>query len=245
VDWLEYPISTPHKVLYVDEEQPTNELRRRFKNLDKGRPIAKDAYERLWTISGTGLIAGPQGGNVPDLIKRLVEAKFKPDVIIFETIRRIFRGNSDKADDVVLFWREFNRLWLDGACTLIFDHHMTKDRGEDTPQPSERAAGSGDWIGGGDASLALLTTKNGLELHCVKQRLGPGFYNRPVCFFDECVGQYDAVRFVQTHGRPSSKIGPVPPPLPGPVSDEARQVPVRASEGRLHGLEAFGPGDRE
>lgn len=138
-------------VLYIDEEMSERTLRYRVKRLAMGLGIEKPAPLQL--ISHAGVRFDDTGAQ--RLMDRLDQCKFRPTVVIVETLRRILVGSENEAEVMSRFWRNMDPLFLQGV-TIIISHHMRKPRQEGPDNPRYRASGSTDIFGGADNAIALM-----------------------------------------------------------------------------------------
>lgn len=170
VPWLgEYAVPQPRSVLYIDEEMPEYELRRRVKMLGMGAGLdGKPLPFRATTHLGLKFF---NEGKSEDLLLGLKGQGFDPDVVIIETLRRVLDGNENEAADVGAFWHSVGPFLAAGK-TLIISHHMRK------PNPNagredarNRASGSTDILAGADCAFAITRGQNDLlKVQCVKSR---------------------------------------------------------------------------
>src|SRR5262249_44010054 len=136
--WLEkFPIPSPRRVLYVDEEMSERVLRRRIKRLASGMEGTSPAIFRALSRQGVRLTAA----GATRLLENLQASDFDPEVVIVETLRRVFVGNENEAKDVAEFWRVADVI-LKAGKTLIVSHHMKKPSANGGDDVKHRASGS-------------------------------------------------------------------------------------------------------
>lgn len=101
--WLgQFEVPAPRRVLYVDEEMKESTLRRRIRRLGAGLGYeagAADVPFRVLSRQGVRL----DGVGARTLLEALTEAKFLPQVIVFDTYRRVAGGEENEASDVAAF----------------------------------------------------------------------------------------------------------------------------------------------
>jgi len=167
--WLEkFPIPSTRRVLYVDEEMSERVLRRRIKRLASGMEATSPATFRALSRQGIRLTAT----GATKLLASLQESDFDPEVIIVETLRRVFVGNENEAKDVAEFWRVADVI-LKAGKTLIVSHHMKKPSANGGNDVKHRASGSTDILGGADDALAFARrAKDAFTVEHVKCRDG-------------------------------------------------------------------------
>jgi 5S rRNA maturation endonuclease (ribonuclease M5) len=168
--WLgTFSVPIPRRVLYVDEEMNRATLRRRIKRLVEGANISADHPELPRILSRTGVRFGKDGAA--RLLDTVHRDGFDPDVVIFESFRRVFAGREENsAQDVARFWRNLEPLVQAGK-TVIVSHHMNKPPSQGRRQARYRASGSTDLIAGADVALALTRVDaNSVSIERVKSR---------------------------------------------------------------------------
>jgi hypothetical protein len=161
--WLgKFAIPAPRKVLYVDEEMSPRALQRRIKRLVAGMaPLADPTAFQALSRHGVRLNAA----GAPRLLGELQQSGFDPDVVIVETLRRVFDGNENEARDVAEFWRSLDVFLRVGKTTLL-SHHMKKPSANGGNSVRHRASGSTDILGGADEALAF--TRRGKDVFVVE-----------------------------------------------------------------------------
>jgi AAA domain len=168
--WLgKFPISAPRRVLYVDEEMSQRVLRRRIKRLALAMgPIADRSMFRA--LSRHGVRLNPHGTAL--LLEGLKATGFDPDVVIVETLRRVFEGNENEAKDVAEFWRGVEPI-VQPRKTLMISHHMRKPSANGGNHTRHQASGSTDIMAGVDDALAFVRRgKDAFTIEHVKCRDG-------------------------------------------------------------------------
>jgi hypothetical protein len=150
--WLgEFPIPTPRRVLYVDEEMAERTLRRRIKRLAMGMEQPPDD-SNFRALSRHGVRLDRAGTEL--LLAQLRASKFDPEFIVIETLRRVFTGDENQAREVSEFWRSVEPIIKPGR-TLIVSHHMKKPHPQFAVSARYRASGSTDLLGAVDDALAF------------------------------------------------------------------------------------------
>jgi len=204
-DWLGHA-TVPQKVLYIDEEMSERTLRARIKRLAKG--LGVEGQPPLKAVSHCGVRFDGNGASL--LMEYLNEHKFRPTVIIVETLRRVIVGKENEASDVSQFWRNLDPLCLQGV-TVIVAHHMRKPR-TDSPDPSRyRASGSTDILAGCNVGIALTRPEpDTLVMACVKnQDVEEGYPLTIKVMQEPDPGPFwlePAARFVDEWGRAMMKL---------------------------------------
>ena len=168
--WLgHFSIPQPRSVLYVDEEMPEQELRRRVKRLGLRPELqSQELPFRVLTHAGVRF-------EGPELVERsltdLQAQGFDPDVIIVESLRRVLVGSENDAEAVSGFWHSAAPILAAGK-TLVVSHHMRKPNTQGVNDSRHRASGSTDILAGADMAFAIRRTDERLlEVECVKSRV--------------------------------------------------------------------------
>lgn len=167
--WLSnYAVPEPRSVLYIDEEMPEYELRRRVKRLGVGAVLnGKDLPFRATSHLGLKFF---NEGKTDELLKSLKGEGFDPDVVIVETLRRVLKGNENEAADVGEFWHSVSPILAAGK-TLIVSHHMRKANAGFREAVRDRASGSTDILAAADCAFAVTRAEGHLlKVQCVKSR---------------------------------------------------------------------------
>jgi RecA-family ATPase len=169
--WLNtFAISDPQSVLYIDEEMPLHELRRRVKRMGEGMGL-EDASLPFRTVSQLGVRFNEE--KVEALLAELRIAGFDPDIIVVETLRRVLDGSENEATHVAGFWHSVTPILVAGK-TLIVSHHMKKPNVQNPEAVRHRASGSTDILAGADLAYAITRNQdNVLTIRCEKNRVAP------------------------------------------------------------------------
>ncbi len=172
--WLgKFSISSPRRVLFIDEEMNERTLRRRVKRLGLGAKLEGQSIP-FQAMSRVGVRFDPNGAN--SLLAALEKSKFDPEVIVVETFRRVLLGSENESDHVAGFWNNVTPI-LKAGKTLIVSHHMRKPKTKGEAQGyggrnRERASGSTDILAGTDSAFAVQRPEGGnaVVVECVKSR---------------------------------------------------------------------------
>ena len=156
--WLGHPISSPRRILYIDEEMPEWEVRRRLKRIMAAEGIEPDT-PGLANLQ----ISNRAGFTITDhdlLRVRALFDTFNPDVIVIETVARVLVGSENSSAEVARMWRSLSEHLQDDRRTLILSHHINKpnpdESGLDPREPRHRIRGSSDILAGADTVLGLV-----------------------------------------------------------------------------------------
>lgn len=197
--WLNFQVSRPRSVLYIDEEMDERTMRRRVKRLAAGAGLpTTDLPFRI--ISQTGRRYG-QEQQVQALLDNILAQGFDPEVVIVETLRRVLHGSENEAKDVGGFWAAVAPL-IRVNKALIITHHMRKP--SNNPHANNesryRPSGSTDILAGADCAFAITkTSKNSATLECVKSRET----EEPPSFQVEMAGDHEEPVTLTLVGTPS------------------------------------------
>jgi AAA domain len=164
-----FSVPQPRSVLYVDEEMPQQELRRRVKWLGLRQELRNQALP-FRSLSHADIRFG-RTDHVEQLLTDLQAQQFDPDVIIVETLRRVLVSSENDAEAVSVFWHSVSPI-LTACKTLIVSHYMRKPNAQGVSDSRHRASGSTDILAGADMAFAIARRDEGLlEIECVKSRV--------------------------------------------------------------------------
>jgi KaiC/GvpD/RAD55 family RecA-like ATPase len=171
------------KVLYVDEENPKDELNRRMHLIYQGQRLnggrnrrALDLETRLFvTDACQGFTFKEKGGYIESLTE-LVQ-QLEPDLIVFDSLTAVSGiEDENRATEVREFFHEklYPLRRLNNAAILCV-HHTNKrayeTEGNETMVTDGQIRGSGDYLGVVDACLFASAVKNESTGKVVKRRL--------------------------------------------------------------------------
>ena len=149
--WLDFAVTAPRSVLYVDEEMTERLVRRRMQQLVAGgTPPAADGHFAV--ASREGVLFNERGGHT--LLDQVWRADYKPEVVIIDSMRATLIGDENTQLDVIAFWRAVEPL-LRAGLTIIVAHHMRKPRAEGPDAVRHRASGNTAIISGCDSAWAI------------------------------------------------------------------------------------------
>ncbi|MDK2741966.1 MAG: AAA family ATPase [Nitrospira sp. BO4] len=169
--WLDtFEISEPRSVLYIDEEMPSHELRRRVKRMGEGMGL-KGVSIPFRAVSHLGIRFTEE--KVEGVLTDLRLVGFDPDIIVVETMRRVLVGSENEAAHVAGFWQSATPI-LVARKTLIVSHHMKKPNPQNPDAVRNRASGSTDILAGADLAYAIIRNQDdSLTIRCEKNRVAP------------------------------------------------------------------------
>jgi len=168
--WLDsFVIPQPKSVLYIDEEMPEHELRRRVKRMGEGMGLNDESIP-FRALSHAGVRFDEE--QVEALLAELREIGFDPDIIVVETLRRVLVGSENEATHVAGFWHSVTPILAAGK-TLIVSHHMKKPNSQHPEAVRHRASGSTDILAGADLAYAITRNDDHLTIRCEKNRVAP------------------------------------------------------------------------
>jgi hypothetical protein len=217
IPWLDhFKVPRPFCVVYLDEENGIRRTQSRIRRqadglglLGKPLPLHFAPYPGLKFKEG--------------IADKLLSALWKdyrvePDVLIFETFRRIFGGNENDAGDVAEFWGIATEFTHEGKAIAV-SHHSRKPRGKNESS-KHTFAGSSDIPGGADVSLSVIRpTHDTVRIEQYKNRdaLEPD----PI-FVRFLAGKTGPVRFERMEAPPKDAAGK------GAGSEKIAEVKARA-----------------
>lgn len=157
--WLDkFPIPKSRKVLYLDEENPLEDVQRRIGRLARGLNLGKGVPFVVLNRAGTLLTEG--GAKA---LRQWMRLNWDAEYVIADSLRRLMQGNENLQADVSQFWRNVEELSREGI-TLKILHHMNKPPIEIPGfKPREvryRASGSTDILAGCDLGIAVGRTED-------------------------------------------------------------------------------------
>lgn len=166
--WVgQFPVPSPRRVLYIDEEMGSYPLERRIHRLGAGAEIADSVP--FWVLSRPALVFNEAG--VSHVLSACDGQGFNPEVIVVDSLRRVLVGSENDAEAVVAFWRNTAPLYKDR--TLVIIHHMKKPSPLGGNDSRYRASGSTDLLAGADVAFAVTRAHgDGMLIECVKSRYG-------------------------------------------------------------------------
>ncbi|UVT20116.1 MAG: AAA family ATPase [Nitrospira sp.] len=169
--WLDtFEISEPRSVLYIDEEMPGHELRRRVKRMGEGMGL-KGVSIPFHAVSHLGVRFTEE--KVEGVLRDLRLVGFDPEIIVVETMRRVLVGSENEATHVARFWDSASPI-LSAGKTLIISHHMKKPNAQNPDAVKHRASGSTDILAGADLAYAITRSQDDvLTIRCEKNRVAP------------------------------------------------------------------------
>lgn len=168
--WLgHFTVPRARPVLYVDEEMPEMELRRRIRRLASGQGLDEQTLPLRFLSHGGIRFRQPE--DMERLLEQAQREGFNPEVVIVETLRRVLEGSENDSEAVGNFWRSVSPILTAGK-TLIVSHHMRKRSAQGINDARDRASGSTDILAGADMAFAIERIDGGLlQMECVKSRM--------------------------------------------------------------------------
>lgn len=161
----QFPVPSPRRVLYVDEEMPPELVESRIRRLGLGAGV--DETVPFQILSRPGLVFTEAG--VSSLLATCAAKQFDPEVIIVDSLRRVLVGSENDAEAVVRFWRD--TATLNVGRTFIVVHHMKKPNPQGGNEARYRASGSTDLIAGPEVTFAITRPRrDALAIECTKAR---------------------------------------------------------------------------
>ena len=141
-----FEVKRKHKVLLIDEDTPTNELRRNLQLFSAGMGIkTADCDLEVWSMKGYKADSG---------WKSKID-NIAPDVVITECLTSI-KGNLDpegKPGDMRAVW---DTLSGGGKRSVVLTHHFNKSLGDPISDFNNLVRGSGDIVASCDTGLACI-----------------------------------------------------------------------------------------
>lgn len=152
-----FAVKQPRRVLYVQEEDSVDRVKRRLKKIIKGdatRGIPSDDYWR-WSIR-----VGFKLDNLTWLeMLRQEIIEFKAEVIILDVFNRLHGSDENKQAEMTAILNNLTRMTNDYGCAFIIVHHNRKPQQGNEARGNQRIRGSGVLGGWGECSLYLNRSK--------------------------------------------------------------------------------------
>jgi hypothetical protein len=170
-------VKTKLRVLYVDLENGPRLARWRFQRIAHALGLtAKEAAAMSFHYIVQDSLNLGDAANRQMLIRRI--ESFRPDIVIFDTLKRMHRCNENDNSEMSSFFADAVRpLLMTHGCSVIILHHLAKpgpDRSRD--DILNRLRGAGDIAGVADQVWGLQATgESSFSLSHIKHRWGkPG-----------------------------------------------------------------------
>lgn len=148
-----FAIKQQRRVLYVQEEDSVDRVKRRLKRLIRGdvtRPPPPDENFR-YSIR--------QGFKLDSLtwleVLRLEMIEYKSEVVIMDVFNRLHGSDENKQQEMTSILNNLTRLTNDYGVAFIIVHHNRKPQQGDEARGNQRIRGSGVLGGWGECSLYL------------------------------------------------------------------------------------------
>jgi hypothetical protein len=152
-----FAVKQPRRILYVQEEDSLDRVKRRLKRLIKGDPTRlppPDAYFRYSIRQGFKL------DNLTWLeTLRLEIIKYDAEVIILDVFNRLHGSDENKQAEMTAILNNLTRMTNDYGCAFIIVHHNRKPQQGNEARGNQRIRGSGVLGGWGECSLYLQRSK--------------------------------------------------------------------------------------
>lgn len=152
-----FAVKQPRRVLYAQEEDSIDRVKRRLKKLIKGdaiRPMPSDEYWQ-WSIR--------VGFKLDDLmwLERLRQeiVSYEAEVVILDVFNRMHGSDENKQQEMTAILNNLNRMSNDYGVAFIIVHHNRKPQQGDEARGNQRIRGSGVLGGWGECSLYLRRSK--------------------------------------------------------------------------------------
>jgi hypothetical protein len=170
IPWLgKFSVPNPRAVLYVDEEMARPQLHPRIRRLAASLGLLDAERLPFATASRLGLSLA-DNGTAEQFLESSRASGFEPDVLIFDSLRRVIGGSELDVADVGRFWRGVEPFARAGK-TVILSHHAKKPGPNGAAAPRDRASGSTDILAGADVGLSIeRRSRDALVVEQVKSR---------------------------------------------------------------------------
>lgn len=149
-------------VLYVDEENRICALKERLVKLKKGMP-KDDKVCKLYTLIDAGIkFDAHQKGKGSEIDQlnltefKLMVAKYKPQLVVFDSFIRFFLGDENFSSDVRQVFDTIKSIMNENNCSCIVLHHTSKNTGNG----KSSLRGSGDIPASADSIIMMSYNAN-------------------------------------------------------------------------------------
>lgn len=153
-----FAIKQPRRVLYAQEEDSIDRVKRRLRQLIKGDPIREipsDDYLK-WSIR--------VGFKIDDLawLEKLRQEiiTHKAEVVIMDVFNRLHGSDENKQAEMTAILNNLTRMTNDYGCAFIIVHHNRKPQQGNEARGNQMIRGSGVLGGWGECSLYLRKGKD-------------------------------------------------------------------------------------
>lgn len=152
-----FAVKQPRRVLYVQEEDSLDRVKRRLKKLIKGEPSRVLPSDDYWKYSIR------QGFKLDDMmwLERIRQeiVSYKAEVIIMDVFNRLHGGEENKQQDMTAILNNLTRMTNEYGCAFIVVHHNRKPQQGNEARGNQMIRGSGVLGGWGECSLYLKRSK--------------------------------------------------------------------------------------
>ncbi len=158
IDFLNWTVRKPRRVLLVQLEIKSDHFHRRVKRMAMAMGIAReDLRENLMIVNGRGQ------DITLEAVGELARSA-KPDVIVFDPLYKLVNGDENSAEDMKPVLAGFDRLAEATGATVAYVHHDAKGNSGDR-NIRDRGAGSG--VIGRDYDCCITLTAHRDDLDAV------------------------------------------------------------------------------
>ncbi len=153
-----YPVPSKDRVLYIQEEDGPDLIRRRIRLLCAGQgiPEPEDACFRVAVRTGFK-INDPRWCEA--LRKELVA--FRPALILVDVLNKVHTADENDQQEMTHVMSLFEGLRREFGCAFLLVHHFRKSGGEGSMRGNQRLRGSGVLGGWSECSFYLSPMQNG------------------------------------------------------------------------------------
>lgn len=152
-----FAVKQPRRVLYVQEEDSLDRVKRRLKKLIKGDPSRGLPLDEYWKYSIR------QGFKLDDLmwLERIRQeiVSYRAEVVIMDVFNRLHAGEENKQQDMTAILNNLTRMTNEYGCAFIVVHHNRKPQQGNEARGNQMIRGSGVLGGWGECSLYLKRAK--------------------------------------------------------------------------------------
>ncbi len=158
LDFLNWTVSKPRRVLLIQLEIKSDHFHRRVKRMAKAMDIAREGLrENLMIVNG-------RGQNITMEAVTELALQVNPDVIVFDPLYKLVDGDENSAEDMKPVLAAFDRLAEATCAAVAYVHHDAKGNAGDR-NIRDRGAGSG--VIGRDYDCCITLTAHRDDLDAV------------------------------------------------------------------------------
>ncbi len=153
-----FPVINRERVLFIEEEDSADLLRRRIRLLCAGHgiPMPEDAYFRLAVRTGFQ-VDNPRWFTTLEHELR----EFRPALVIVDVLNKVHGADENEQTEMTRIMGLFEKARREFGCGFLIVHHFRKQGGEGASRGNQRLRGSSVLGGWSECSFYLSPMGNG------------------------------------------------------------------------------------